>query len=154
MKASPVVGLSARLSILAATACIALAAPTLAQQVTFAPYIQLGDSGTFGFTDQVVIAWQTNESTPNASAYKVAIRESEKDRDHHRSVTPSARVVDNYLAADPSLPTIPGAYGAHTNYTAVLADLEYDTVYQYSVTGPGMPSGGFTSDFRTRKRGS
>ena len=104
MKASPVVGLSARLSILAATACIALAAPALAQQVTFAPYIQLGDSGTFGFTDQVVIAWQTNESTPNASAYKVEIRESEKDRNRHRSVTPSARVVDDYLAADPSLP--------------------------------------------------
>jgi uncharacterized repeat protein (TIGR01451 family) len=153
MKASPFVGLSSRLSILAATACIALAVPTLAQQVTFAPYIQLGDSGSFGFADQVVIAWQTNESTPNASAYRVEITESERDRDHRRSVTPGARVVDNYLAADPSLPTIPGAYGAHTNYTAVLAGLEYDTVYQYSVTGPGMPSGGFTSDFRTRKRG-
>src|ERR1700722_6236410 len=154
MKASPFVGLSSRLSILAATACIALAAPMLAQQVTFAPYIQLGDSGTFGFADQVVIAWQTNESIPHASAYKVEIPESEKDRDHHRRpVTPSARVVDNYLSADPSLPTIPGAYGAHTNYTAVVAGLEYDTVYQYSVTGPGMPGGGFTSDFRTRKRG-
>src|SRR5580704_5067264 len=74
MKASPFVGLSSRLSILAATACIALAVPTLAQQVTFAPYIQLGDSGSFGFADQVVVAWQTNESTPNASAYRVEIR--------------------------------------------------------------------------------
>lgn len=153
MKASPFVGRSSRLSILAATACIALAAPTPAQHVTFAPYIQLGDSGTFGFADQVVIAWQTNENAPNASAYKVEIRESGKDRDHHRAVTPSGRVVDNYLASDPSLPAIPGAYGAHTNYTAVLTGLEFDSVYQYSATGPGMPSGGFTSDFRTRKRG-
>jgi uncharacterized repeat protein (TIGR01451 family) len=156
MKESPFVGLASRLGILTVAACIALAPAVFAQQVTFAPYIQLGDNGPFGFKDQVVVAWQTNEASPNAPAYKVEFTESgrNRDRDHHRSVTPSARVVDNYLAADPSLPTIPGAYGVHTNYIAVLSGLEFDTVYQYSVTGPGLPSGGFTSDFRTRKRGS
>jgi hypothetical protein len=152
MKASPFVGLTSRLGILAAAACIALAPASSAQQVTFAPYIQLGDNGTFGFTDQVVVAWQTSETTPNPHAYKVEF--SEAGRGHRRSITPSARVVDSYLAADPALPTIPGAYGAHTNYTAVLSGLEFDTDYQYSVTGPGLPGGGFTSDFHTRKQGS
>ena len=71
----------------------------------------------------------------------------------HSFVKPSARVIDNYLAADPALPTIPGAYGPHTNYTAVLRDLRYDTEYQYRVIGPGMPNGGFASSFHTRKRG-
>jgi uncharacterized repeat protein (TIGR01451 family) len=152
MKSSLFLTIGSRLGILAA--CLALAPGSPAQQVTFAPYIQLGDNGTFGWADQVVIAWQTDESAPNASAYRVEITEAGRDWDHHRSLTPSARVVDNYLAADPSLPTIPGAYGAHTNYTAVVGGLEYDTVYQYSVSGPGMPNGRFTSDFRTRKRGS
>jgi len=154
MKASPFVGLASRLGILAVTACIALVPASFAQQVTFAPYIQLGDNGPFGSRDQIVVAWQTNESTPNPYAYKVEFSESGGDRDHHRSVVPSGRVVDNYLAADPTLPTIPGAYGAHTNYIAVLSGLEFDTDYEYKVTGPGLPSGGFTSDFRTRKRGS
>jgi hypothetical protein len=70
-----------------------------------------------------------------------------------RTVVPSARVVDNYLVTDPSLPAVPGAYGAHSNYTAVLGGLHYDTVYSYTVTGPGMPGGGFTASFRTRKLG-
>jgi uncharacterized repeat protein (TIGR01451 family) len=152
MRASPFVGLTSRLGILAAAACIALAPACFAQQVTFVPYIQLGDNGTFGIADQVVVAWQTNETTPNAHAYKVEF--SESGRGHRRTVTPSARVVDNYLAADPSLPKIPGAYGAHSNYTAVLSGLEFDTDYQYTVTGPGLPSGGFSSDFHTRKQGS
>jgi uncharacterized repeat protein (TIGR01451 family) len=154
MKSSAFVAIGSKLGILAASACIALAPTALAQQVTFAPYIQLGDKGSLGFADQVVIAWQTNESSPNASVYKVEITKPGRDQDNHRFVTPSARVVDNYLAADPSLPAIPGAYGAHTNYTAVLGGLEFDTVYQYSVSGPGMPNGRFSSDFRTRKRGS
>lgn len=138
------------LGALAVVVGIALAPAAFGQQVTFSPYLQLGDDGAFGLTDQIVIAWQTNETSPNASAYKVEFNSS--DFDHH-VVTPAARVVDNYLAADPSLPAIPGAYGAHSNYTAVLRDLKYDTVYQYRVTGPGMPSGGFASSFRTRKRG-
>src|SRR5260370_33750377 len=151
MKASPFAGLTSRFAILAVTVCIALAPTAIAQQVTFAPYLQLGDNGTFGFADQIVVAWQTNETTPNPSAYKVEF--AELGRGHHRSVTPSARVVANYLAADPSLPSIPGAYGAHTNYAAVLSGLEFDAVYEYSVTGPGMPSGGFSSEFHTRKQG-
>ncbi len=152
MKASPFVSRASRLGILVVTACIAFVPASSAQQVTFAPYIQLGDNGPFGWRDQIVIAWQTNETAPNPSAYKVEFKESGSG--HHHSVTPSGRVVDNYLAADSALPTIPGAYGAHTNYTAVLSGLEFDTDYQYWVTGPGMPSGGFASDFRTRKRGS
>lgn len=140
-----------------------------AQQVTFAPYLQLGDNGSLGTSDQMVIAWQTDETSPNPSAYKVAFsaasdRDDDKrefhfwDFDRHsdsgrRLVTPSARVIDNYLAADPTLPTVSGAYGPHSNYVALLRDLKYDTVYDYTVTGPGMPGGGFKSSFRTRKTG-
>jgi uncharacterized repeat protein (TIGR01451 family) len=140
-----------RLSLFAIPALLAWAAFTpnaFSQEVTFFPYIQLGANGTLGPTDQVVIAWQTNETSPNPSAYKV---EFSADDRGHGSVTPNGRVVDNYLAADPSLPTVPGAYGAHTNYTAVLSGLRYDTNYHYRVTGPGMPSGGFGASFRTRK---
>ncbi|HXY25496.1 MAG TPA: metallophosphoesterase [Candidatus Acidoferrum sp.] len=128
---------------------LAFAPAVFSQQVTYAPYIQLGDNGAFGPTDQIVVAWQTNETAPNASAYKVEF--GRFDHEHH-SATPSARVVDNYLAADPTLPTIPTAYGAHSNYTAVLTGLAYDTVYHYTVTGPGLPAGGFKASFRTRKR--
>ena len=150
MKSSPFVGLFSRFAVLAAVACIALTPVALSQQVTFAPYIQLGDDGPLGFSDQIVIAWQTNETTPNSSAYKVTL--DGPGRFPH-FVRANGRVVDNYLSVDPSLPAIPGAYGAHTNYTAVVKGLEFDTVYRYTVTGPGMPSGGFSASFRTRKRG-
>jgi Purple acid Phosphatase, N-terminal domain len=149
MKPSSLIGLFSRLRIPAAMICVAVAPAAFGQQVTFTPYLQLGDNGTLGATDQIVVAWQTDETAPNSSAYKVEFSAGEHDG---RSVNPSARVIDNYLAADPALPAIPGAYGAHTNYTAVLHDLRYDTVYQYRVTGPGMPDGGFASSFRTRKR--
>lgn len=149
MKPSPLIGLPSQLRGLALMVSVAVAPALFGQQVTFSPYIQLGDNGSFGPTDQIVIAWQTDETSPKPSAYKVEFQASERD---HNVVRPSARVVDNYLAADPSLPTIPGAYGPHSNYTAVLHDLRYDTVYQYRVTGPGMPNGGFASSFRTRKR--
>ena len=139
-----------RLGVPVLMTCAALAPHAFSQEVTFSPYIQLGDNGKLGPTDQIVIAWQTDESSPNSSAYKVEFFEGNHG---HRSVTPSARVIDNYLSADPSLPTVPGAYGPHTNYTAVLKDLRYDTVYHYRVTGPGMPSGGFSSWFQTRKLG-
>ncbi|HUO35352.1 MAG TPA: metallophosphoesterase [Candidatus Acidoferrum sp.] len=135
---------------LAMVFAFALAPAAFGQQVTFQPYIQLGDNGTFGPADQIVIAWQTNETSPNASVYKVRFSSSRYDV---RFANASGRVVDSYLAADPSLPAVPGAYGAHTNYTAVLSGLPYDTEYQYTVTGPGMPSGGFSSSFHTRKRG-
>lgn len=133
----------------AAVAAMALA-PAAFAQVTYNPYLQLGDNGSFGPSDQVVIAWQTNETSPNVSAYKVEFSSNGFDP---RVVTPAARVIDDYLAADPSLPVVPGAYGPHSNYTAVLRNLNYDTVYTYKVTGPGMPSGGFSSSFQTRKRG-
>jgi hypothetical protein len=136
---------------LAMAACVALAPAAFAQQVTFSPYIQLGDNGTFGATDQMVIAWQTDETAPNASAYSVTFSADDHWR---RSVAPSGRVIDNYLSADSTLPTIPGAYGPHTNYAAVLQGLRYDTEYHYVVKGPGMPGHGFASSFHTRKRGS
>ena len=148
MKQFPLLATVSKLGLLAA-ACVTLGSAASAQQVTFAPYLQLGDSGQLGPSDQIVIAWQTNETSPNTSAYKVELKEG---RRHSRSVTPTARVVDNYLASDPTLPTIPTAYGAHSNYTAVLSGLEYDTDYEYSVTGPGMPKGSFSSQFHTRKR--
>lgn len=151
MKQSSPLRATSRLAIPVLMVCVVLASAAFGQEVTFSPYIQLGDSGSLGPQDQIVIAWQTNESTPNPSAYKVEFSASEH-RSH--SVAPRGRVIDNYLAADPSLPTIPGAYGPHTNYTAVLGGLEYNTVYHYTVSGPGLPSGGFTSSFQTRKRGS
>jgi hypothetical protein len=151
MKPFPIHRTPSRLQLFAVMVCSALAPAAFAQQVTFAPYIQLGDHGTFGPKDQIVIAWQTDENAPKKSAYKVAFKTS-SERDCHYAA-PDARIVDNYLAADPALPAVAGAYGAHSNYTAVLLDLKYDTVYDYVVTGPGMPKGGFASHFRTRKRG-
>src|ERR1700692_1209804 len=94
------------------------------QQVTFAPYIQLGDNGPLGSTDQIVVAWQTNETSPKASAYKVEVQQSYGG---WRSVVPQVRVIDNYLAADAALPAVSGAYGTHSNYIAVLSGLKYDT---------------------------
>jgi hypothetical protein len=151
MKRSSLVCTKFVLCLFAVIASVILAPPAFSQQVTFFPYIQLGDSGAFGPSDQIVIAWQTDEAVPNASAYKVTLRASGDDDSH--AVQPSARIVDNYLAADPTLPSIPGAYGAHSNYTAVLRGLQYDTTYHYFVTGPGMPSGGFAASFHSRKRG-
>ena len=141
-----------KLSLLGAcgiTVSAAFSPAVFGQQVTFSPYLQLGDNGPFGPTDQIVVAWQTDETSPKASAYKVDFQESANEK-NHSSVLPKARVVDNYLAADPALPTIPGAYGAHANYIAVLKGLKYDTQYSYRVSGPGMPNGGFLSTFHTR----
>jgi hypothetical protein len=141
-------------------ASAALSPAVFGQQVTFAPYLQLGDNGPFGPTDQIVVAWQTDEASPKASAYKVEFRQAQSAESEFRqshgerhTVVPKARVVDNYLAADPSLPAVAGAYGAHSNYTALLSGLRYDTEYQYRVTGPGMPAGGFSSTFHTRPQG-
>lgn len=150
MKPNNPAGRNQVLRSLVTIAGVALAPSAFAQQVTFAPYLQLGDSGPLGPTDQVVVAWQTNETSPNKSAYKVELRGPGERRS--TLITPSVRVVDNYLAADTSLPAIPGAYGAHSNYTAVLTGLRYDTEYTYRVTGPGLPSGGFSSTFHTRTR--
>ena len=138
---------------LAIMVAVAFAPPVFGQRVTFAPYIQLGDNGPFGATDQIVIAWQTDETSPRASAYKVELQKAKGIGRRSMDVVPGVRVVDNYLAADPSLPTVAAAYGAHSNYTAVLGGLHYDTEYQYRVSGPGMPAGGFVAAFHTRTRG-
>jgi hypothetical protein len=141
----------ARAAVLAlVVACLSLAPLAAGQNVTYKPYIQPGDNGPFGPTDQIVIAWQTDEATPNPGAFTVQFGESPSYR---HSVTPQGRVVDNYLSADPSLPVPPTASGPHSNYAAVLSGLEYNTTYFYRVSGPGLPSGGFTASFRTRKRG-
>jgi uncharacterized repeat protein (TIGR01451 family) len=125
-----------------------LAPAAAAQNLTYKPYIELGDAGSFGPSDQVVVAWQTDEASPNPTAYTVEFGPLA----YQASVTPSARVVDNYLAADSILPKIPTAPGSRSNYTAVLKNLEYDRTYLYRVRGPGMPAGGFTASFHTRKQ--
>jgi Calcineurin-like phosphoesterase/Purple acid Phosphatase, N-terminal domain/Domain of unknown function DUF11 len=126
-----------------------LAPRAAAQQVTYKPYIQPGDNGPFGAKDQMVIAWQTDEASPNPSAFNVQFGQSFS---YGQSVTPQGRVVDNYLSADPALPVPPTASGPHSNYAAVLNGLDYDTTYFYRVNGPGMPDGGFAASFHTRTR--
>jgi len=117
------------------------------QQVTYAPYLQPGDNGPFGPTDGIVVAWQTNESTPNPKAYTVQYGVSPS---YGQTAAVSARVVNNYLSADPALPVVTAASGPRSNYTAVLTGLNYDTTYYYSVTGPGISSA--ASSFRTRTK--
>ena len=121
-----------------------------AQTVTFQPYIQPGDNGAFGPTDQMVIAWQTDETAPNVGAFTVSFTPSVLTAPTF--VTPKGRVVDNYLTADPTLASlaIPTAYGAHTDYYALLAGLAYDTTYNYTVTGPNGYA--LSSAFHTRKK--
>ena len=128
-------------------ALLLLSCACAAAQVTYKPYLQPGDIGGFGPTDQAVIAWQTAEAEPNP-AYGVEFGETPS---FGSSAVPHGRVVDNYLAADAGLPVPPTASGPHVNYYAVLKGLEFDTTYFYRVTGPGLP-GGFTSQFHTRKR--
>jgi len=131
-------------------ASVALVQIASGQQVTYFPYIQLGDSGPLGATDQVVIAWQTNETTAGGG-YQVSFGTT---TNYGTTVARSARVVDNYVAADPTLPVSPFSYGAHSDYTAILSGLSFDTTYFYMVTGPGMPAAGFKASFHTRKKGS
>jgi uncharacterized repeat protein (TIGR01451 family) len=128
-------------------AFFSLAPCAVAHNVTYKPYVQPGDNGPFGAKDQMVIAWQTDEATPNPAAFTVQYGTSAS---YGQSVTPQGRVVDNYLSADPTLPVPPTASGPHSNYAAVLKGLDYDTTYFYLVTGPGMPSGGFSASFHTR----
>jgi hypothetical protein len=144
------IGRALALASVSLAALTAASAAVAATTVTYAPYIQPGDAGPLGERDQIVVTWQTNEAAPNPSAYKVQFGIGD---DLFVSVQPVGRVVDNYLAADPSLPVPPTAYGAHTNYTAVLRNLKPDAVYSYRVTGPGLPAAGFTSWFPTRRTG-
>jgi hypothetical protein len=125
-----------------------------AQMITYLPYIQAGDSGPFGSSDQMLVAWQTNETSPHADAYSVSVA----DNPAYQKATPfpiTGRAVDNYLAADPAAfgsLSIPTGYGTHTDYYAVITGLKYDSEYYYRVTGPGLPAGSFTAFFRTRTR--
>jgi Calcineurin-like phosphoesterase len=117
--------------------------------VTYKPYVQLGSAGRFGPTDQMVIAWQTDETTPSVPGYSV---EFETRGGAGGSVLAVGRVVDNYLAADPALPIPTTATGPRVDYYAVLSGLEYDTEYAYRVRGAGLPGDGFRASFHTRKR--
>lgn len=130
----------------------AAASAVSTQTVTYQPYIQPGDAGPLGPSDQMLVAWQTDETTPNAGAYTVTFS---KDLSYSRTTAPTGRVVDNYLSVDPVLSklALPNPYGAHSNYHAVLKGLDYDTTYNYKVTGPGLPPAGFTGSFHTRKTG-
>src|SRR5215831_13955137 len=127
-----------------------------AQAVTYLPYIQPGDAGPFGASDQMIVAWQTNETTPHPPAYSVWVA-GDADFKKATQVLAVGRVVDNYLAADAAIfgaLAIPTAYGAHTDYYALLSGLKYDMQYFYRVTGPGLPADGFTASFHTRTRHS
>jgi hypothetical protein len=123
-----------------------------AQVVTYLPYIQPGDNGSFGAWDQMIVAWQTNETEPHPGAYSLWVADN-PSFEKATQIQPVSRVVDNYLAADPATfgsLTIPTAYGAHTDYYGLLIGLKYDTQYFYRVAGPGLPGGSFSASFRTR----
>jgi len=130
------------------------AAAGTAPTVTYLPYIQPGDAGPLGPSDQMLIAWQTDEVAPNGGAYTVSFS---KDLGYGQTAAaPTGRIVDNYLSVDPVLSalTLPNPYGAHSDYYVVLKRLDYDTTYNYKVTGPGLPLAGFTGSFHTRKTGT
>lgn len=140
--------LSTIMGLACSAATLTLVQPALCQ-VTYKPYVQPGGEGSFGPHDQMVIAWQTDESAPS-SAYSV---EFEGPGGVGGSVRVAGRVIDNYLAADPSLPVPPTAPGPRVNYTALIAGLDFDTDYAYRVRGPGLPAEGFRASFHTRKTG-
>src|SRR5260370_29343698 len=72
------------------------AAPVAGQVVvSFPPYIQPGDNGSFGAKDQMVVTWQTNESSPVPGAYSV---EFGKTMSSLGLASVSARVVDNNVS--------------------------------------------------------
>lgn len=60
-----------RFAVFVMVSAVLLAPAAFSQVVTYKPYIQPGDNGPFGAKDQMVVAWQTNEASPNASAYSV-----------------------------------------------------------------------------------
>ncbi|MCL2451210.1 MAG: metallophosphoesterase, partial [Polyangiaceae bacterium] len=136
-------------SICAAGGVFGFARPGLAQQVTYKPYLQPGNASSLDGTDQVVIAWQTNEITPS---HRYSVEFEAIGSGIGGSVAPVGRVVDNYLSADPTLPIPPTAYGAHVNYVALIEGLAFDSAYRYRVRGPGLPASGFAATFRTRTR--
>lgn len=140
-----------RFCVLAFAAALVSAPAAFALQVTFAPYLQPGDNGPFGAQDQMVVAWQTDETTPNQGGYRVDYGTTTS---YGSTASASGRLVDNYLSVDSTLPAGTNPYGTHTDYHAILPGLAYDTTYFYKVSGPGMPANGFTASFHTRKRGT
>jgi hypothetical protein len=110
-----------------------------AQVVIYLPYIQPGDSGPFGTSDQMVIAWQTNETSPEPAAYSVSVANN-PEYQQAKQFSVAGRAVDNYLSADPDVfgsLSIPTACGPHVDYYAVLTGLEFGRQYYYQVTGRG-----------------
>ncbi|MBV9308706.1 MAG: hypothetical protein JOZ45_21340, partial [Acidobacteriaceae bacterium] len=89
-------------------AVFALTPALFSQQITYSPYIQPGDNGPLGPTDQMIVAWQTDETAPRANTYHV---EYGTTTAYGSSAVVTGRVVDNYLAADSSLPVSPYSYG-------------------------------------------
>ena len=130
---------------------VLLTAVSNGQQIIYQPYIQPGDAGGFGTADQMLVVWQTNEAKPNPAAYSVVFG-TDPGLNHATTLHPTGRIVDNYLSADPTLAAVfvPTAYGAHSDYYALLKGLKYDTEYFYRVSGPGLPPAGFSASFRTR----
>src|SRR6516164_5576715 len=100
------------------------------QNVLYKPYIQLGDASKFGAKDQMVVAWQTNETKPS-SAYTVEYGTSTA---YGSTAAPKGRTVNNYLSGDPALPVPPTAPGPRVNYYSLLSGLSYDTTYFYRVS--------------------
>jgi uncharacterized repeat protein (TIGR01451 family) len=137
-----------RVVLWAATLAGLSAAVLNGQTLQYEPYIQPGDNGPLGPTDQIVVAWRTSEKTANATGYTVNYGTT---TNYGSTMNAVGRVVDNYLAADSNLPIPATAPGPQVNYTAVLTGLQYNTTYYYQVNGPTMPSGGFTASFHTRK---
>jgi hypothetical protein len=83
------------------SALLLLCASSLrAQSITYRPYIQPGDSGPFAPKDQMVVAWQTDESSLTPGAYAVQFG---KSLTHLASAVTRARVVDDYLVGRPAV---------------------------------------------------
>ena len=67
--------------------------PGMAQEVTYKPYIELGDAGSFGASDQIVVTWQTNESSPTASRSPACSDGRRTSSSHPNSVANGRRVL-------------------------------------------------------------
>jgi hypothetical protein len=103
--------------IIFALVCSACAAErAAAQTVTYQPYIEPGNAGKLDESDQMVVAWQTNESAPHPGAYKVDFG---RTASYGSTASVAGRVADSYLAADPSLPVPSQSINSNTVETGV-----------------------------------
>jgi len=143
-------GIPLATAVAAALCCLTSVPAAAASPVTYQPYVQPGDADAQAKRDVKVIAWQTDESMPNPSAYTVKFGTGPGA---HQSATVQGRVVNDYLSADSNLPVPTTASGPHVNYHATLTGLKVDTTYFYEVHGPGLPAEGFKASFHTRKDG-